>query len=185
MKIYTKTGDKGETSLLTGNRVPKHHPRIEAYGTIDELNSFIGLLLAYNFEKESKDCLTEVQNLLFSIGTYLAMDEIKQGFDIYRVENKDIERLEAEIDRLNDSMPKLKAFIIPGGSKAIALSHVCRSVCRRAERICTYLAEIDKVEDLIIKYLNRLSDYLFVLGRKIAHDDKIDIPEWSGKAKTK
>lgn len=185
MNIYTKTGDKGTTSLLTGKRVPKHHPRIEAYGTVDELNSFIGLLLAYDFEDKSKHCLSEVQNLLFSIGAYLAMDESKQSFNIYKVSNEDVEKLEAEIDRLNDSMPKLKAFIIPGGSKAIALSHVCRSVCRRAERISTYLAEIDKVEEMIIIYLNRLSDYLFVLGRKIAFDEKVEIPEWSNKGEKK
>ncbi len=178
MKIYTKTGDKGKTSLLTGKRVPKYHPRIEAYGTIDELNSFIGLLNAYDFNANDKNTLTKVQNLLFNIGSKLAMDEKNYEYKLPELKNDDISLLENEMDRMENVLPRLNDFIIPGGDKAVALSHVCRSVCRRAERLCTELSENEEVDNLIIIYLNRLSDYFFVLGRKIAFDKKIDIPRW-------
>jgi cob(I)alamin adenosyltransferase len=182
MKIYTKTGDKGKTSLLNGKRVPKYHPRIEAYGTVDELNSFIGLLRAFDFNKDDKNALISIQNLLFNIGSNLAMDEKNTEYPLPQVTEKDIELLENEMDRMDDVLPKLKEFILPGGDKAVALSHVCRSVCRRVERLCTELSENEEINDLIIIYLNRLSDYFFVLGRKIAFDKNIEIPTWdSGK----
>ncbi len=181
MKIYTKTGDKGKTSLLTGKRVPKYHPRIEAYGTIDELNSFIGLLRAYDFSDDDKEVLAKIQNLLFNIGSNLAMDEQNSEFNIPEVTQQNITQLELEMDRMDEILPKLNEFIIPGGDKAVALSHVCRSICRRAERLCTQLSEDENVDDLIIIYLNRLSDYFFVLGRKIAFDKKIEIPTWNSE----
>ena len=178
MKIYTKTGDKGKTSLLTGKRVPKYHPRIDAYGTVDELNSFIGLLCAYDFNEGDKKVLNRVQNLLFTMGSNLAMDEKNPEYNLEEISQEDILLLESEMDRMDEILPKLNAFIIPGGDKAVALSHVCRSICRRAERLCAELAENEEVDDLIIIYLNRLSDYFFVLGRKIAFDKKIEIPKW-------
>ena len=181
MKIYTKTGDKGKTSLLTGKRVPKYHPRIEAYGTVDELNSFIGLLRAYDFNDGDKEALIEIQNLLFNIGSNLAMDEKKPEYALPEISEKDIELLEKEMDRMDTILPKLKEFILPGGDKAVALCHVCRSVCRRTERLCIELSENEDIDNLIIIYLNRLSDYFFVLGRKIAFDKKIEVPTWNSK----
>ncbi|MDF1551187.1 MAG: cob(I)yrinic acid a,c-diamide adenosyltransferase [Bacteroidales bacterium] len=179
--MYTKTGDKGKTALLTGKRVPKYHPRIEAYGTIDELNSFIGLLRAYDINTGDKEVLERIQNLLFNIGSNLASDEKKTEFGIPDVSDENIAMLEREMDRMDEILPKLNAFIIPGGDKAVAVSHVCRSVCRRAERLCVELSENEFVDELIIIYLNRLSDYFFMLGRKIAFDKNIEIPEWDSK----
>ena len=158
MKIYTKTGDKGNTSLLSGGRVNKSDPRINAYGTVDELNSFIGLLSAYEINKIHKDLLLFIQNKLYHIGSQLAVrGELK--FKIPELKLSDVETLENEIDRLNNLLPELKVFIIPGGSKEIAQCHICRSVCRRAEREVVKLAIDEKVEDLVIIFLNRLSDY--------------------------
>lgn len=182
MKIYTKTGDKGQTSLLTGTRVPKYHPRIEAYGTVDELNSFIGLLRAYDFNEADKEALIKIQNMLFNIGSNLAMDKNNKEYSLPEVLEKDIELLEKEMDRMDALLPRLKEFILPGGDKAVALSHVCRSVCRRAERLCIQLSDKEYVNNAAIIYLNRLSDYFFVLGRKIALDKNIEVPTWdSGK----
>ncbi len=179
MKVYTKTGDKGKTSLLSGERVPKHHMRIEAYGTVDELNSFIGLLCEYDIGENNKVILFKVQNLLFDLGANLAIEKQKDKFDNMRkITNDDILLLEAEIDKMNEHLPSLKSFILPGGSKAVAISHICRTVCRRAERLCTNLSENAPIEELSIKYLNRLSDYFFVLARKIAFDNNVDLPIW-------
>lgn len=182
MKVYTKTGDKGKTSLLSGERVPKYHKRIEAYGTVDELNSFIGLLAEYKIGVKYKKVLHTIQNLLFDLGAVLAIQTNKDKFDsIKKVTNDDISLLETEIDTMNEQLPQLKSFILPGGSKAIATSHVCRSICRRAERLCTNLSETDNVDELSLIYLNRLSDYLFVLGRKIAFDNNVELPVWEVK----
>ncbi len=180
MKVYTKTGDKGQTSLLSGERVPKHHLRIEAYGTVDELNSFIGLLREYNIGDNNKAILFKVQNLLFDLGAGLSIEKNKDKFaSIKKVSDNDIKLLESEIDKMNEDLPALKSFILPGGSKAVATSHICRTICRRAERLCTNLAENTEVEELSIMYLNRLSDYLFVLARKIAFDNNVELPEWT------
>jgi cob(I)alamin adenosyltransferase len=181
VKIYTKTGDKGQTSLLTGKRVEKYHPRIEAYGTIDELNSFIGLLEAYDIDGPDKLFLQNIQRKLFVAGSLLAMDEKNEGFAIEEITDNDILEIEQEIDRLTDILPKLKLFIIPGGSHAVATAHVCRTICRRAERICVYLSENGNVDTNILIYLNRLSDYFFMLSRKIAFDQKIALPVWPKK----
>jgi cob(I)alamin adenosyltransferase len=178
MRIYTKTGDKGETSLLTGKRVPKFHPRIDAYGTVDELNSFIGLLRSYSINNEDNLILEKIQNLLFTLGSLLAMDEKRPEYGIKEVSPDDIHILEIEMDKMETLLPKLKSFIIPGGNQTIATCHVCRSVCRRAERLCTQLSENEFVDINILIYLNRLSDYFFMLARKIAFDNKIEIPTW-------
>jgi cob(I)alamin adenosyltransferase len=178
VKIYTKTGDKGQTSLLTGKRVAKSHPRIEAYGTIDELNSFVGLLGAYEICQTDKLVLEKIQYNLFNIGALLAMEIKKPEFKIKDISDADISLLEIEMDKMTEILPKLKSFIIPGGSQSVATAHVCRSICRRAERICIHLSEHDLVDSTIIVYLNRLSDYFFMLARKIAFENKIEIPTW-------
>ncbi len=183
MKIYTKTGDKGKTSLLSGKRVSKHHPRIEAYGTIDELNSFIGLLRTFDLDKQSNQMLVGVQNQLFTIGSSLAMDVKRPELALPEIAIEDIEVIENDIDRIEAILPKLKDFIIPGGSQSIAICHVCRCVCRRAERLCTELADSEQVDDLIIIYINRLSDYFFMLARKIAFDNDIEIPHWKSDSR--
>jgi cob(I)alamin adenosyltransferase len=181
MKIYTKTGDKGKTSLLTGKRVPKYHPRIEAYGTVDELNSFIGLLRSYDLDKKSNEILGSVQNQLFSIGSSLAMDVKHQEITLNEIAIGDVEILENDMDRIDSILPKLKSFIIPGGSQAIAICHVCRCVCRRAERLCVELSDNERVDEIIVIYLNRLSDYFFMLARKIAFDNNIEVPLWKNE----
>jgi cob(I)alamin adenosyltransferase len=180
-KIYTKTGDKGQTSLLTGKRVPKNHPRIEAYGTVDELNAFIGLLRAYPIEGKDHTVLEKIQDNLFVIGSLLAMEFNKPEFGISNISEADISELENEMDKIAADLPKLTSFIIPGGNQAIALSHVCRTVCRRAERICIQLSENEPVDQQILVFLNRLSDYFFMLGRKIAYEQGVDIPVWKIK----
>ncbi len=166
MKIYTKSGDKGKTSLLSGNRVSKNHARIEAYGSVDELSSFIGYLRAYKMDENSKAVLFEVQKVLFSMASLLALDENKWNLKLDNIKISDIKLLEQEIDAMNENLPKLTKFIIPGGSKIIGLTHVCRTVCRRCERLVVGLQENEEIDNNIVQYLNRLSDYFFVLARK-------------------
>lgn len=167
MKIYTKTGDEGKTSLIGGTRVSKSHRRIEAYGAIDELNSFIGLSLDYINSYSLENVLAEVQDRLFTIGSSLACDPEKETkLKIPDLHEEDVVLLENEIDKMNEVLPSLKSFILPGGHVAASTLHVARCVCRRAERLCVRLQKKkDEVDPLIIKYLNRLSDYLFVLAR--------------------
>jgi cob(I)alamin adenosyltransferase len=171
MKIYTKTGDKGKTSLIGGTKVYKSDPRIEAYGTVDELNSFIGLCLDHLKSHNINNVLPEVQDRLFTIGSALACDPEKETkLKIPDLHEADIELLEKEIDKMNEVLPTIKSFILPGGHVAVATLHVARTVCRRAERCCVKMQKKElEVESLIIKYLNRLSDYLFVLARFVAH----------------
>lgn len=165
--IYTGTGDKGTTSLVGGQRVSKAHERIESYGTIDELNSFIGLLITALDDDKDKDFLSFIQHKLFTIGSYLATDQETTELKIEsRVTAESIERIEREIDRLDNELPKMKAFILPGGCRSAALAHVCRTVCRRAEREIYRLDEMSPVEEPVLKFINRLSDYMFVLARK-------------------
>jgi len=178
MKIYTKTGDKGYTSLIGGTRVPKYNLRIESYGTIDELNAYIGLICSQDINTHHKEILKQIQDRLFTIGALLASDPEKSRMvtpDLYLA---DIELLETEMDTMNLHLPELKHFILPGGNTAIAYCHVARCVCRRAERITVHLAQESPVDEKVNIYLNRLSDYLFVLARKVAHEQNIAENEW-------
>jgi cob(I)alamin adenosyltransferase len=172
MKIYTKTGDKGQTSLIGGTRVPKHHIRIEAYGTVDELNSHIGLIRDQQIDEHSKKILIEIQDRLFTIGSSLASDPDKSRMKIPDLKEEDITLLEKDIDAMNEVLPEMRSFVLPGGNTIVSYCHIARCVCRRAERKAIYLSENSFVHELVIKYLNRLSDYLFVLSRKISHDLK-------------
>ena len=165
--IYTRTGDKGTTSLVGGERVPKYHQRLECYGTIDELNSFIGLLMSEDLPEEDRDFLRTIQHKLFTVGSYLAPNQESRELMVEsRVHPETIERVEQEIDRLDNAIPKMTAFILPGGSRSASLAHVCRTVCRRAERHIYRLSEEALVEEPVMCYINRLSDYFFALARK-------------------
>lgn len=173
--IYTKGGDKGTTSLVGGQRVSKAHQRIESYGTVDELNSFIGLLITSLEDQADKDFLSFIQHKLFTIGSYLATDQATTELKIEsKVFPETVTRIEHEIDRIDDQLPKLGAFVLPGGCRSASFAHVCRTVCRRAERQIYRLAETNPVEELVLAFMNRLSDYLFVLARKecIKNDGK-------------
>jgi len=176
-KIYTKTGDKGETSLFGGKRLPKNHIRIESYGTVDELNSYVGLVRDVIESKELKKTLKEIQNRLFTIGANLASDPEK-SMQTPDIQESDIKLLESEIDRMNEGLPDLKNFILPGGHSSVSFCHIARCVCRRAERLVVALKMEDPVEPIIIRYLNRLSDYLFVLSRQIAKDTGSEEITW-------
>jgi cob(I)alamin adenosyltransferase len=180
-KIYTKTGDQGKTSLIGGTRVPKYDERIEAYGTVDELNAFTGLLRDQEIDDHSKTILLEIQNRLFDLESVLAHDRSKKVSGLPKIMEKDIEHLEQEIDKMNETLPPLTAFILPGGHPTISLCHVCRTVCRRAERLVLKAAENHPSDETGIKYLNRLSDYFFVLGRKFAKDLHIDETLWKAR----
>ena len=170
MKIYTKTGDKGQTSLIGGARVPKSHIRIEAYGTIDELNSYIGLIRDQQIDEHSSQILIEIQDRLFTIGSTLASDPEKSKMKIPDLKEEDITLLEQEMDKMNETLPEMRSFILPGGHTTVSFCHIARCVCRRAERLTIHLSENSFVSELVIKYLNRLSDYLFILSRKLTHD---------------
>ena len=179
MKIYTKAGDQGKTSLIGGTRVPKSHIRIESYGTVDELNSFIGLLSDLVEDAKIKTDLKEIQDRLFTVGSSLACDPEKESaLRIPDLKEEDITGLELAMDQMNEVLAPMKSFIIPGGHQAISTAHIARCVCRRAERWCVNMQEEDLfVETLVVKYLNRLSDYLFTLARYIGHLNGVtDIP---------
>lgn len=174
MKIYTKTGDDGTTSLIGGSRVSKFHPRIEAYGTVDELNSFIGLVRDTCENKHTIDSLIEIQHKLFTIGSILAVepDKNKHTYKYTQageINTQDIYFMETEIDNMNAILPELKNFILPGGNPIVSYCHIARTICRRAERNVISLAHDHDVDQTIIQYLNRLSDYLFVLARYLGH----------------
>ncbi len=188
MKIYTKTGDKGTTALFGGTRVPKHHIRIESYGTIDELNSYIGLIRDQDINKQYKDILIKVQHELFTVGAILATDPekavLKNGkerLNINKISNENIELLEKEMDVMNEALPTMTHFVLPGGHQTVSFCHVARCVCRRAERLATALNEVETIEINVLTYLNRLSDYLFVLARKLTHDLQADEVKWIPK----
>jgi len=178
MKIYTKTGDKGLTSLIGGTRVAKHHIRIESYGTVDELNSYIGLISDQDISVHDKQVLKQIQDRLFTIGSSLAADPEKSKMVIPDLYMTDVELLEKEMDAMNELLPELKHFILPGGSNAVSYCHIARCVCRRAERITVHLAEESTVDEKVTIYLNRLSDYLFTLARKIGHENNIPENKW-------
>jgi cob(I)alamin adenosyltransferase len=166
-KIYTKTGDKGTTSLIGGTKVPKSHLRIEAYGTVDELNSYVGLCRDIISDEKTREILLEIQDRLFTIGSSLACDpERDTAMKIPDLKESDVSLLESEIDRMSDETPPMKSFVLPGGHPTVSQLHVARCVCRRAERCCVRLQLEDMpVESVLIKYVNRLSDYLFILSR--------------------
>lgn len=176
MKIYTKTGDDGTTGLIGGSRVKKYNLRLEAYGTVDELNSYIGLVRSYYDEEKANAVLEKVQNKLFVIGANLASEASNEMIrKQLPCREEDIVLLEKEMDRMIQTLPPLTNFILPGGCKASSFCHVARTVCRRAERRIVELAEKEVVDLMLIKYINRLSDYLFVLSRQISTD--LNAPE--------
>ncbi|MBC3541329.1 cob(I)yrinic acid a,c-diamide adenosyltransferase [Rufibacter sediminis] len=171
MKIYTKTGDKGETSLIGGTRVKKSHLRIEAYGTVDELNSFLGVVRDQEVNQKRQQLFSEIQDRLFTIGSTLATDPVKEGkVQTPDLHQSDIQLLEDQMDLLDAELPPLRNFILPGGHPAVSFCHVARTVCRRAERLVIALQEESHVDALVVQYLNRLSDFLFVLSRAIGFE---------------
>lgn len=169
-KIYTKTGDRGETALIGGKRVKKYHPRIEAYGTVDELNSYLGLIRDSVSEKDLQDFLLQIQNKLFVAESLLATDSFPEGKSLPQLNENDVFLLEKEIDKINETLPVLNNFILPGGYIINSYCHIARCVCRRAERLVVFLSEEFIIAEVVVKYLNRLSDYLFVLARKVSWD---------------
>ncbi|MDG1572402.1 cob(I)yrinic acid a,c-diamide adenosyltransferase [Robiginitalea sp. M366] len=189
MKIYTKTGDAGSTGLFGGTRVPKHHIRIQSYGTVDELNAWIGLLRDHAPEEGIHTFLQGVQDQLFTAGSMLATEpekaELRSGkprLNIPLLGEADIQVLETEIDRLNESLPPMTHFVLPGGHPAVSYCHIARTVCRRAERMTTLLHEQSPVDPVLLAYLNRLSDYLFVLARKLSAVLGADEIKWIPRA---
>ncbi len=166
-KIYTKTGDTGKTALIGGTRVPKYDERIEAYGTVDELKSWVGLIRDKVDDKHLKDVLIDIQDRLFTTESLLAQDGSESKSLLPTLKESDIEFLEKEIDLMNETLPPVKSFILPGGHEDISITHITRTVCRRAERIIIKLNDSYPVDPLIVKYINRLSDYFFVLARKL------------------
>lgn len=182
MKIYTKTGDKGTTSLFGGTRVPKHHLKVETYGTIDELNANLGLLKDVIENEKHQSFLLEIQHQLFVIGSVLATEsDKKERLKIQSIQIQDTERIEQVIDELNESLPPMTHFILPGGHPTVSYCHIARCVCRRAERMVTQLNESEVVDEIIIQFLNRLSDYLFVLSRKLAQELQVEEIKWMPK----
>lgn len=171
IKVYTKTGDKGTTGLIGGTRVPKDHIRLDAYGTVDELNSFVGTLYDHLHIPETREWIIQIQEQLFTIGSTLATDPHKvQRMKLPEVKEENITFLEQKIDLMEEALPPLKNFILPGGQIAASTAHVCRSVCRRAERACFHLQNSgEPVSEIVLKYLNRLSDFFFILSRYIIH----------------
>ena len=178
MKIYTRKGDSGQTSLIDGEIVYKHSLSVDTYGTIDELNSFLGLLKDYIKDDKIKDILNNIQIKLFSIGTILASGKNQNISAKVTIEKKDVEYVELEIDRLNKNLPELKNFIIPGGHKISSYSHVCRSICRRAERKICELNNKSSIDSNILAYINRLSDFFFVLSRFLKYSDNVSESHW-------
>ena len=170
MKVYTKTGDAGKTSLIGGTKVEKSNYRIEAYGNVDELNAFIGLLRDQSVNESRQDILQFIQDTLFVIGSKLATTPGYDKFKLPEIEDSHVSKLESEIDQMSENLPELKNFILPGGHSSVSVAHVCRTVCRRTERSVLRVHEEEPVEDVILKFLNRLSDYFFVLGRKMSQD---------------
>ena len=182
--IYTKTGDNGITSLVGGTRVGKTHIRLEAYGTVDELNSNLGFLVTYLSDERDRNFVQQVQDKLFFVGSYLATDREKTELHQASIISSElVEIMEHEIDRLDGMLPPLSFFVLPGGSRGAAVCHICRTVCRRAERRILTLAEQVEISSELLAYINRLSDYLFVLSRKINQDEKKGEIFWNNSCK--
>ncbi|MDY4042570.1 MAG: cob(I)yrinic acid a,c-diamide adenosyltransferase [Marinifilaceae bacterium] len=179
MKVYTKTGDKGMTSLIGGTRVAKNNIRLDAYGGVDELNSHIGMIRSYPIAEEAARQLIEIQNVLFVVGANLATDasvsDLKQKMPCT---DEDVDFLEKAIDKMDEELPPLKYFVLPGGHPAVSACHIARTVCRRVERRVMDMNEVIPVDEVVLRYINRLSDYLFVLGRKLAHDLGVEEAKW-------
>ncbi len=178
MKIYTKTGDKGDTSLLGGTRVPKSDLRIDAYGTVDELNSHIGLLRDQTVNQGREDFLIQIQERLFTLGSSLAADPSKGNIVKPDLTENDITALERAIDKMEEQLPELKNFVLPGGHESVSICHIARNICRRSERIVVALSNESEVDPLVIQYLNRLSDYLFSLSRMMSQELKAKEIPW-------
>ncbi|WP_353117169.1 cob(I)yrinic acid a,c-diamide adenosyltransferase [Myroides odoratus] len=185
MKIYTKTGDRGTTALFGGTRVPKNHVRIEAYGTVDELNSYIGLIRDQEIPALEKQTLLAIQHHLFTVGAILATDPqkavLKNGkerLNIPKITSNTLVFLENEIDRMEENLAPMTHFILPGGHTTVSFCHIARCVCRRSERLSVQLDQEEPVEPEVLMYLNRLSDYLFVLARKLTFDLQADEVKW-------
>src|SRR5690554_1148060 len=181
MKIYTKTGDKGMTSLMGGSRVPKHHLRIESYGTVDELNAHVGLLRDEKIDKNTLAMIQSIQDRLFTIGSTLAAEPKNAKMNLPKLKPSDIEQLEKEIDQMDSELPEMRSFVLPGGNQFVSYSHICRAICRRAERNIVYLADESEVDEIIIQYLNRLSDYFFTLSRKLTQHFGAEELKWVPK----
>jgi len=185
MKVYTKTGDKGTTALFGGTRVPKHHIRIESYGTVDELNSHIGLIRDQKIDSRSKEILVHIQDKLFTVGAILAtppekeiLKNGKERLNIPKINASEIELLETEMDVMDTTLPPMTHFVLPGGHTTVSYCHIARCVCRRAERMATLLHEEEPIDERVLMYLNRLSDYLFVLARKLSYDLQAEEIKW-------
>jgi cob(I)alamin adenosyltransferase len=181
MKIYTKTGDQGKTGLIGGTRILKSSLRIEAYGTVDETNSYIGMIRDQQIDQKYIDQLLEIQDRLFTIGSSLAADPEKSNMKLPDLLPSDIELLEKWMDEMDKDLEPMKFFVLPGGHTTISFCHIARCVCRRAERIAVDLSQSDFVAPDVLIYLNRLSDYLFVLGRKLSQDLKIQEKPWKAR----
>ncbi|MEM9857300.1 MAG: cob(I)yrinic acid a,c-diamide adenosyltransferase [Bacteroidota bacterium] len=181
MKVYTKTGDKGTTALFGGSRVPKSHIRIDSYGTVDELNSYIGLLRDQSVNKTRSAILIEIQDRLFTVGSILATEPGNEKVKVPSLDSEDITKLENAMDQMDLRLPAMKSFVLPGGHESVSFCHVARCVCRRAERLVIELNQHEPVSELVYQYLNRLSDYLFVLSRLMAQELKIVETPWVPK----
>ena len=178
MKIYTKKGDNGTTGLIGGTRVLKSSLRIEAYGTVDELNSYVGMIRDQKINSTIVDQLLEIQDRLFTIGATLAVDPSKSNMSIPDLYDTDIECLEKWMDEMDTTLPPMKHFVLPGGHQTVSFCHIARCVCRRAERIIVDLNQQEEVSTLVVAYMNRLSDYLFVLGRLLSQELQIEESPW-------
>jgi cob(I)alamin adenosyltransferase len=181
MKIYTKTGDKGETSLIGGTRLPKNHIRIECYGTVDELNSWIGLIRDQPVAEKHIRVLLEIQDRLFTLGSLLAADPEKSKMKLPQISESDIIFLEKQIDEMDLELEPMKSFVLPGGNTIVSYCHIARCVCRRAERLTVALNLSENTDPLIVKYLNRLSDFLFTLSRKLTSETGANEIPWKPK----
>jgi len=184
MKIYTKTGDDGTTALFGGKRVPKHALRIDAYGTVDELNSALGALIVSIEDADLQDKLRNMQSRLFDVGSHLAAVPGKK-LNLPKVSNNLVQDLEDEMDRMNETLPALRHFVLPGNCESNARAHICRTVCRRAERLVVALSESEEVDHVLVIYLNRLSDYFFVLSRWLGHQKGHEEVKWVPDLETK
>ncbi len=180
--VYTKTGDKGTTALIGGTRVKKHNHRLNAYGTVDELNSFTGMIRSYNIDAHTEETIIAIQNELFVIGAYLATDSsVSDLRNKLNCDEKKIEHLELEMDQMEANLPPLSNFVLPGGHPVVAYCHICRTICRRTERIVSELAEGMEIDNWVLRYLNRLSDYFFVLSRFMTNFYQVNEIPWQPK----